>query len=298
MADDPTTEVPVTPAEPAASAPAMAATSATAPGVRPRPAAERPRLGLAFQVAAIVGIVACLLLIAGAWWGRGWVVGQVDDVAASAEGALARASQSTGTVATALQGVDANLDAITEAAQAVQANPSGSLSDQFPQLAARVGTAVDRYRDFRASYDRLKQTLTDALGLLDNVGRFVPGVSAPQGPRDALAAVDSKVQAIDDAVSGLATAVGDGDGERAAEVAAAVEARAASAKTALAGASTFVTDSSQAIDDVNARVIQLRDRLVLYTGLGVGALTAVLVYVVLLNVALFALGRRWRRAPA
>ena len=61
---------------------------------------------------------------------------------------------------------------------------------------------------------------------------------------------------------------------------------------ALAGASSVVTDSSQAIDDVNARVIQLRDRLVLYTGLGVGALTAVLVYVVLLNVRLVAAGPR------
>jgi hypothetical protein len=260
--------------------------------------AQRPRAGLVLQVAAIVGIVLCVLVLAGAWLGRSVVVTKVDDLSASAHGALDRAAATSSTVATRLQAVTTNLDAVTTAAQQVSANPTSSVGSQFPQLAARLSAVVDQYGSFRSTYDSLRQGVTDALAFVDSASRFVPGISVPQDLRDRLATVDGKLQSIDTAVSGLSSAISGTSAEAPGQIATAVAAKAAAAKAAVANASSAVGTSSQVITELGTRVDTLRDRIVLISLIGGVGVTIALIYVILLNVALWSLGRRWRQVPA
>src|SRR5262249_7183205 len=84
--------------------------------------AEHPRAGVALQVAAVVGIVLCVLLVVGAWLGRGLALNRVDDLTTSAHSALDRAATTSAAVSTRLQAVTTNLDSVTTAAQQVSAS--------------------------------------------------------------------------------------------------------------------------------------------------------------------------------
>ena len=63
---------------------------------------SRPRrtLGIAAQVAGIVGIVLCLLGAVGVLFGRGWAVDKVDQVAGNVDAQVARAEPLLDTAAT------------------------------------------------------------------------------------------------------------------------------------------------------------------------------------------------------
>ncbi len=255
------------------------------------------RSATAAQVAGIVGIVVCAVLIVLVWVGIGTVGSKVNDLAAGVNAGFNRATDAATTVA-------GNLDAAAVTAGTIGTDAStiaASLPtpDAVTKLANRLGGFVDGYRDLRVRYGGLRENVTGAISSLQNVARFVPGLDVPDQPVDALAAVDAKLQSIDDSITSTWQAL---QGSDATVVGTAVAATSARLQTVL-------TEASAAVRTLNDRLVAGQNRATaatdtLRTILFIVALviSLLLLWVLALNVALWRLGQHWKResveAPA
>lgn len=277
-------------------APAEAGASTAEAGASKAGASRRgARLGLAAQVIAVIGIVACLLLVLGLWAGRGWAVDQIDGVVTSLDDRLAKASTAAVLVS---DRVDARVTDLADAVAEAKAVAGERIEDseRLQRLVGRVGGAIDRYRELRAGYGELREKVASSIESLQRLDRLLPGFSVPQGPIDALASLDARVAEVDAAVSSLATAV-DGSGP-AGEIAAGISAAGDKAAAAVGAVTGALDGVAGRIDGLRADIQALGDRLKSTLLMGTVAAMLVLVYVALLNVALWSLGRRWRREAA
>ncbi|HEY7133358.1 MAG TPA: hypothetical protein VH440_13975 [Candidatus Limnocylindrales bacterium] len=263
------------------------------------PPARSTRWATAAQVAGIVGIAICVLLIVVAWLFHGAAHGTIDDLAASVDSGIARAADATDAVATRLEGAATEAGLIAAEASAEASNPSRS-SDAITALTARVGNLADGYRAIRERYAEAKANLTGALTSLQRVARLVPGATPPEGPPPALAELDARLQAVDDAVTAVWSTLNGS----------------APQSTVATAVATQVGNLQGFLDDAAARVRDVQDQLAgvqanaASTADGVGtiitvaslAITLLFLWVLGLNVALWQLGRHWKResrpAPA
>jgi methyl-accepting chemotaxis protein len=252
----------------------------------------RTRLGIAAQVVAVIGIAICLALAVGLWLGRGWAVDQVDGVVSSLDERLAKASGAAELVSGRVDAIAADVTQTVAEARAA-ASDRVQDSERLQRLVGRVSGAIDRYRELRASYAELREKAASAIETLQRLDRLLPGFSVPEGPIDALAALDARIAEIDAAVSLLASAVdGTGPADQLAERISAAGDKAAAAVGAVTGALDGVAGR---IDGLRADIAALGGQLRSVLLLGTIGATLVLLYIALLNMALWSLGRHWRR---
>jgi len=234
-------------------APAEMAPASDLPAKAPAPLRKRRDrvLGTAGQVVGVVGIVVCLLLVVGMVVGRSWAVGTVDDVTAAVDAQIAKADPLLTQASAKVGEISGRVGAVADIAAGIAANPSpgGSVADT---LRAGLASVSDRYQTLRANYADVRETVVSMVDRLQTLGRIVPGVSIPQGPIDALSALDARLQAFDAKVTGLIT-IDPGNGP--------VNQAAAAIASAVSDVNTKLTDLQGGIGDVQDRVSTLRTRL-------------------------------------
>lgn len=221
----------------------VASSTPTAPSASRRNRA----LGTTGQVAAIVGIVVSLALVVGVLIGRGWLVGKVDDIAGTVDSGLAKGVPLLDNASTRVSEVSGRVGAVEDAANALAANPNPApgLSEA---LLAQMAPISERYLALRASYTDVRATVGSTLDRLNTLDQLLPWFSIPQGPVDALATLDTRVQAIDATVTELLTTPGSG----------AVNAVAAAIATKAGDVQARLDKVTTALDDANTRLAALR----------------------------------------
>jgi flagellin-like hook-associated protein FlgL len=281
-----------------APAPPRAPSTVGAPagsGAAPSAAARRgqsTRWATAAQVAGIVGIVICVLLIVVAWLFHGAARQTVSDLGATVDTGIASAITATDTVASRLQGAGTEAGLIAAEANAEASNPSRS-SDAIAALTARVGNLADGYRAIRERYAEARANLTSALSSLQRVARLVPGASAPSDPPPALAELDARLQAVDDTVTSVWSSLNDGGSQSA--VAATVATGVGNLQGLIDDAAARVRDVQGQLGGVQANAASAANGIGTIITLGSLAITLLFLWVLGLNVALWQLGRHWKR---
>ena len=265
---------------------ADAAPASDVPAAAPSPTRRRRDrvLGTVGQVFGIVGIVVCLVLVVGAVVGREWAVGTVDDVAAAVDAQIAKADPLLTQASATVGEISGRVSTVGDVAAGVAADPSpgGAVADSLRTVLATVS---DRYQALRTNYGDVREAVVSMVDRLQTLGRIVPGVSIPQGPVDALAALDTRLQAFDAKVTGLIT-IDPGQGP--------VNKAAAAIAQAASDVNTKLTDLQGGIGDVQQRVSTLRTRIsdaagTMKMGITLGEIGSILVflYLALLNWVLF-----------
>jgi hypothetical protein len=253
--------------------------------------APRTRRALAAKVAGIAGIVICAVIIVLIWLGRGAVAGAIDGLAADVNGAFDRAIAATDAVAGRLDEAATNAGSIgADAAEAVaSASPD---PERVAGLQARLGELGDRYRELRVRYGEVRENVSSAAATLRTIGRIVPGTRVPEPP-GILADVDARLQEIDETLVSTWTRLQEADPGAAA--ASAISERATALQERVAGAADRVdgltarlaaaqADAANAIGGIQAILL-----------IAALVISAFLIWVLLLNVALLLLGRAWER---
>jgi hypothetical protein len=261
----------------------------------PRTGTRSRRLATAARVAAIVGIVVCLVLFVGLWLGRGAVVGAVDDLSTTVDSAFARAGSAATQVQTRLDTAAASAADVATQASQVAANPVAP-PDALAGVAEKVGQLADAYRTVRTRYSDVRENLTNAVTSIQRVTRFIPGVQAPDNAGDRLQTLDSKLQSIDDTLTGIFPAIEAGGPTG--TVAAAVADKATTLSTTLSAASAAVASLSASIDQLHSQATPATNTLKAVVTIAAAALTLFLVWILVLNLALWRLGQVWRRDAA
>jgi hypothetical protein len=252
------------------------------------PKVRTPRGARVAQIAGIVGIVICVAIIVGTWLGGGFVRGKVDDLSTGVNNGISRAGQVADTVATRLDDAAAKVGTLAQNATEVAANPSAP--DALTGLADRYAQFYNAYQDFRARYAEAKENLVSAITSLQRVASFLPGVNAPDPP-GVLPAIDQKLQAIDDAL----TAALPQPGQPTAATATAIATAATAVQGLISDVATSVRGLKDDLANVQAKANSTLDtirNLILVLSI---AVTVLLVWVLILNFALWHLGRVWKR---
>jgi hypothetical protein len=241
-------------------------------------------LGTVGQLLGIVGLVVCLLLVVGAVVGREWAVGTVDDVSTAVDAQIAKVDPLLTQASAKVGEISGRVGAVGDIAAGIAADPSpgGAVADT---LRSGLATVSDRYQALRANYADVRESVVSMVDRLQTLGRIVPGVSIPQGPIDALAALDTRLQAFDAKVSGLIT-IDPGQGP--------VNRAAAAISQAANDINAKILDLQGGIGDVQQRVSTLRTRIsdaagTIKTGITLGEIGSILLllYLAFLNWVLF-----------
>jgi hypothetical protein len=260
---------------------------------------QNPRdraLGIAGQVVAIVGIVVCLLLAVGVVVGRGWAIGSVDDVAASVYKTIAKVDTLMSQASETDGEISGRVGTIEDLAAGIAADPSpgGAVADT---LRAGLASVSERYQALRSNYSDVRESVVSMVDRLQTLDRLVPAISIPQGPIDALSALNARLQEFDEKVTGLIT-IEPGQGP--------VNQAAAAIAQKAGDINAKITDLQGGIGDVQQRVSALRAKLsdtagTMKLGITLGAFGSILLllYLALLHWVLFRhAGEIRRRQPA
>ena len=259
----------------------------------PRPLARHSRSGVVAEVAGIFGIVLCVLAIVGLWLGRGWLSDRADAFTVAAEHATAHAMALADTAVTETEARAQEVDAIEAAALEVAGDPTAT-SEALQALVSRLTPVADAYGTTRDTYVSLREGIGAALDTVQRLDRFVRQVDIPDDLGASLSGIDARLVAIDTALSGVVQA-----GAATTSVSAGATAlanQAAALSDALRAAEDVARAAHAGLADVQTQLVSAAatvDELVGYSAI---ALTVFLTWVLLLNLALWALGRRWRAA--
>jgi hypothetical protein len=252
----------------------------------------RSRAAVAAQVAGIVGVVVCVLIILVTWFGRGQVAQGVDDLRASVDRGLGRAITAADAVSTRLETAATSAGEIAVSATEVVSNPpdpEGALAG----LTEKVGRFADAYRQLRVTYAGIREDVTSSIESLQRVARFVPGVEVPQGPVDTLKAVDESLRSLDESLTSIWPA---SDRPLTTAAATAIADKATALETAFTRAATLADGLATDLKGVQARAARAADSIGTILTLAALAITILFVWVLLLNIALWFLGREHGRA--
>jgi hypothetical protein len=278
------------PAPAAVPVPAVAAAPAPAPAPASHGRRNR-RLGLAAQVAGIVGIVVCLALAAGVLLGRGWATDTVSTVTTNIDTKLAQAVPLLDTASTKVSEVAGRVGAVADAANALAGRPAPS-NELLQGLMGAVTNVSDRYLELRASYGELRQTAVAALDGLQTLDRMIPGFSVPQGPVDALTKLDAAVTELDAKIMGMADAIpASGPIDMAAT---AIATKVGEVEAKLQGLVTVIDDAQARLAEVRTQLATTTDTIKTTISIGSLVLVLLLAWVAVLHWVLFRTGRRLR----
>ncbi|HET9346957.1 MAG TPA: hypothetical protein VFO05_14790 [Candidatus Limnocylindrales bacterium] len=249
------------------------------------------RWGVVAQIVAIAGILLCIAVILGIWLGRGAVQSGLDDVGTTVDRGFQRGID-------AATAVSDRIDAATTQLETVAADARELAESQRPEatrlvaLQQRLGQFADGYRALRIRYAEVRENVAEAMSSVQRIARIVPGAEVPEGPVEALAAVDARLQELDERITGIWPSAGeqppvDDEASRVSEAAAAI-------REAVSGASTAVRGLSSGLESAQARANDGLGRIGVLVVIGATALSLVFAWVLLLNVALWWLGHLYR----
>jgi hypothetical protein len=295
-AEDVPPTVPTPDATPSGAAPAGDASSAVIepPAAVPTASARNRRLGATGQVAGVVGIVVCLVLVAGVILARNWLVDGVDQVAGAVDTALGAGTTLIDTASTKVGDVSDRVGAVDDAANAIATNPNPvpAFSDA---VTTRLAPLSDRYLAFRTSYAELRERLVSALDRLQLLDRLLPFFSLPPGFGDRLAQINSRAQELDAVVMGLMEMT---PGAGAANAfGAAVAAQTAKVGTALDGVVAGLDQFKGNVETLQTDVRTAADRVNLAITLAALVMIVLLLYLAFLNLVLYRSAEGLRRGP-
>lgn len=279
----------------AAAVAAVAGVPEPVPTASPPTAGRRNRvLGLAAQVAGVIGIVVCLALVVGMLLGRSWATGTVSELATGVDDKIAQAVPVMDRASAKVSEVSGRVGALADAATAVAALPAPG-ADLRATLRGALNRVSERYLELRTAYGDVRETAGGALDRLETLDRLIPGFAIPQGPVDALTRLDAGIQELDTKVIGLAEAIPDTG--PIALVATAAATRATEAQAKLQSVNDVIDDARTRLAEVRAKVASTADTVNTAITLGTVAMILVLLYFALLHWVLFRTGRRLRRGP-
>jgi hypothetical protein len=243
------------------------------------------------QTLAVVGIVVCIVLAALVILARGWAVDQVDAVGDSIDAGLARGIPALQAADTRVAEVGTRVQEVADAATAVAT--SDAVAPQVAQaLSGRLSGISERYLPLRAGYADARSDLVSALDRVQAVQRFVPGITVPQGPIDALASLDQAVRAVDERITGILAANQAGTAIR--ETAQRVADAAPGVQTALGDVSTRLANAETRLNEARADVTSTMDRITSLITIVTLLILVLLVYVAALHVVLLRSAGRLR----
>jgi hypothetical protein len=182
--------------------------------------------------------------------------------------------------------------AVADAANVIAAdpNPAPALSEA---LAAQLKPVSERYLALRSAYTEVRTTVVGALDRLQTLDRLLPWLSIPQGPMDALTAIDARVQAIDAKVTDLLSTPGSGTVNA---VAGAIATKATDVQGGLGSVTTALDQVSTRLTTLQSDVQARADRITLLITLASLVLILGLLYSAFLHWVLFrASGGRRRK---
>ena len=242
------------------------------------------------MVLGIIGAVLCLILIAGVWVGRSWAADRVDRMESSVNAVLGLGIQASTTAAQRLDALASQMTDISNEAAAVAADPNAGDS-AFNDVRVKLMDLGTRYDDFKAGYLALHERVTGALDALDGVAQLVPTVSDLQTRlSDAVTQLDTRVQQLDASITDLRQRISDVTALPATiksvafgQIATLISGAADFTRTVTTRLQTAQTNVQQTASDVDSAVFWIAI-----------AGSLVLLWVFVLNVALWALGRRLR----
>jgi hypothetical protein len=245
------------------------------------------------QVLGVAGVVVCIALAILVIFGRGWAVDQVNAVAANIDDALAKATPLLERVDERSAEVSAAMTAVAETASRV-GEAAGTSSAAVQELSSRLSGLSDRYLPLRAAYADAHANVVSVIDRLQALDRLVPGISIPQGPIDALAALDERVRALDGAVMAILQA-NQGTGA-VAEAARVVEERAADVAATITDLETLVGTTTARLEQARADVASAADSITAAITLLSLVIVLLLAYVAFLHVVLFRSAAAAKRA--
>ena len=256
---------------------------------------RRNALGVAGQVAGVIGIVVRGILIVLVLLARGWVVQTADDLAAGVNTTIARADPLLEIADRAIDNVGERMNDLATAAEQV-ATTDRPTPEALVPLQERLSTLTERYLVLREGYASLRAEVASAADRARTIAQLLPFIDIPTGPRDALTAVDQRLQALDDRIMGVVEAGGLGG---------AIDQRAAAIAERARAAEASLGDATAAIAEIEARLVELQAKV---TGVAQTVdnlstivtllLILLLVYLAFLHVVLFRVGRQYREPPA
>jgi hypothetical protein len=262
----------------------------------PMTSAGRPRKAASVggQALGVVGVVVSIVLILLVVLGRGWATGEISDAAGTIDAGLARGGPLLTNAASKIGNVQARIVAVGDAATLVANSSTPALATA---LSERINSISEPYLALRNTYNDARTGATSTLDRIALVNRLIPGFQLPQGPVDALASLDAKVQAVDSVVLGIINA--NSSGELGGGIAAAIAAKAQQVATALDGVTESLSDAQARLQQARVNVATTADNINLTITIISLIAIALLVYLALLHVVLFrSAGGMRREAPA
>jgi hypothetical protein len=263
-------------------------TPTTSPG-RPRKAAS-----VGGQALGVTGVVVSVVLIVFVILGRGWATGEISDAAATIDAGLARGGPLLTNAASKIGNVQARIVAVGDAATLVANAGTPALATA---LSERINTISEPYLALRNTYNDARAGATSTLDRIALIDRLIPGFEVPQGPIDALAALDEKVQAVDTRVVGIINA--NSNGQLGGGLAATIASKAQEVATALDGVTQSLSDAQARLQQARVNIATKADTINLVITIISLVAIALLVYLALLHIVLFrSAGGMRRKAQA
>jgi hypothetical protein len=241
-------------------------------------------LGTAGQVVGIVGLVVCLLLVVGDVFAREWAVSTVDDVSAAVDAQISKVDPILSQASARVGEVQGRVATVADLAATVAANPSpgGAVADTLRTALASVS---ERYQTLRSNYADVRESVVSMVDRLKTLDRILPGFSVPQGPVDALAALDARLQEFDSNVNGLIT-IDPGNGP-VNQAAAAISQKAGEIDARIQGVQGGLGDVQQRLSALQTKLSDTAGTLKMAITLGTVGTIILLLYLALLHWVLF-----------
>ncbi|HSM32887.1 MAG TPA: hypothetical protein VK987_02250 [Anaerolineae bacterium] len=262
----------------------------TPPSTRPHPA-RRPVLGLVAEILGLVGVAVGILGIGGLWLIQGSIDAGIADGLIAARAAVERAAVKADEAAERLEARALDVDEVAAEVLSLAGMPDPT-AEVIAAVADRLSGVADRYVETRDWYVDVRDQALGVLDVLDWIDSVVPSIDLPDGPRELLVAIDGGVQELDAAVTSLSQAGSTRIGLT--DTAGTIAQTADEISSGLREAADVARRADEALLALSETLARAAERLTALLGLVVAVASLVLLYGIVLHLALWALGRRWR----
>ena len=216
--------------------------------------------------------------------GRGWAIGTVDDVAATVDTTIAKVDPLLSQASVRVGQISGRVGTVEDLAAGIAADPSpgGAVADT---LRAGLASVSERYQELRSNYADVRESVVSMVDRLQTLDRLVPAFSIPQGPIDALSALNMRLQEFDEKVTGLIT-IDPGQGP-VNQAAAAIAQTVGDIQTRLDGIVAGLGDVQQRLASLRTRVFDTADTINTAITLGSIVMILLLIWIAFLHWVLF-----------
>lgn len=254
---------------------------------------RRPTLGLVAMIAGALGALVCVLAIVVLVSGRTWVQERVDVLQNSAAQTLEQAVAVGDQAIEGLQSASQTVTEIKTQAESLAANPA--LDEvALNALQQRLAPLTERYGNLRERYVTFREKATSFGDTVRRLERLIPGLDLPEAPGDLVNTIDEVLTGLDQAANDISSRAAERTGGSA--TATAIAAAATQLEQGLANATTLATNIRTNVEEMKGSVAGVSDHVGLWLTYGTVAGVLLFIWILVLNLALIALGRRWRAA--